>query len=278
MKVEDLLNNSINSDLKNIKYDFHINKVKIKNDSVVIYIDNDEKITVNEEDYFKYNLGREKGFDNITYKVLKENEKELLAYNSCIRKLAIKDYSCKNIKDYLLKQKLDDDTIKNIINKLTRYNLLDDEKYCLNKIHYYSNNNISYSLINQNLIKDGINSSIILQYLTYNANEEFNKCLNIANKYDKTIKNKSKRAKKSNIYNKLINLGFKYEVVDDVLSKIDLNVDNELELLKKEYLKIKEKKAKKYEDYMLKQQIINSLISKGFDYKDIKQVMEDYYE
>ena len=263
------MNLSINQD--NIKYE--IKKIKTYEDYVFIYLD-DQKIQISIDDYFKYNVSKLKGLNEDIYNVLVENEKQLKAYRSCLRKLAIKDYTCKQIRTHLKRYEIDDKKINEIINKLVNYGLLNDEKYCVSKINVLNNQSLSNKQIKRKLINEGIEEEYINKHLKEDLSYEMDKCDKLAVKYERSINKKSSNAKKHSIISKLVNNGFSYDVALSSVNKLSINVDNELELLHKEYLKAKNKFSRKYEDYELRNKIYNALISKGFKSDDIKKVME----
>lgn len=270
MKLEDFLN-SKNIELGEIKYP--IKKLKTGQDYVMIYLEED-KIMIPIETYFKYDLKNLKGLDDKLYNQFKEEEILLKAYRSCLRKLSSKDYTVKQIKDYLYKNELNKNDVDEIIDKLKTYNLLDDEKYCITKSNYYNNANNSFRQIRQKLLKDGISEELLDRYVREDYTKEYDKALNIATKYDKTIKNRSLRAKKQNIINKLVSSGFSLETSKNVLDELNISSDNEIELLRKEYNKAVNKYSKKYEDYELRQKVFAALLSKGFNTDDIKKILE----
>lgn len=268
MKFENIVNNN---DIKNIKYE--IKKIKTYDDYVFIYLDED-KIQVSIDDYFKYNLSKIKGLDENLYNQLKSDETNLKAYRSCLRKLSIKDYTTKQIKDHLRKYNIDNNEVNNIIDKLTTYGLLNDEKYCINKINYYNKQSLSNRNIKQKLIKEGIHEDLINEHLVIDHSLEQDKADALALKYSRTINNKSINAKKQAIISKLVANGFTYDMANSSMYKLSINADNELELLSKEYLKVMNKYSKKYSDYELRNKIYSSLLSKGFKSDDIKKIME----
>ena len=253
---------------------YTINKIIPKQDYVSLLI-NDERLQISIEAYFKYNLKNIKEIDEDIYKVLKDDEKVFKVYRSCLRKLAIKDYSLKQMKDYLYKQDLKQEDINDIIDKLVNYNLLDDDKYCISRINHLQNNNISYNQIIYKLKQEGISDDIINNNLIYDETIEYNKIQKLVNKYLNKNSNKSLLAKKQYLISTLVNNNYSYNMVKEVIDNLNIESDNELELLSKEYSKIKKKYERKYQDYDLKQRIINSLLQKGFKYDDIKQIMEE---
>lgn len=266
--VEELLNKN-KLEVKNIKYT--IIKTKDKDNCVVLYLDNNEKLNVSIENYFKYK--DLKGFDDNIYNLLKDDEKFLLAYNSVLRKLSNKDYSKKQIIEYLIKNRcLSNSEAMIIVDKLIKYDLINDDRFVQSKINYLSNSN-SYRKIRNKLLKDGISEELIDQYLLINENEEENKANLLANKYLSSIKNKSINLTKSYIFNKLVSNGFSIETSKNVVNSLIIKGDNELELLNKEYNKALNKYSKKYSDYELRNKIYSYLISKGFNSNDIKEVI-----
>ena len=264
---------------ENINIDYKITKIKESNNYIVLYLDNDEKLYVSIEAYFKHNLANLKGFDNKTYELLKKEENLILGYNAVLKKLSIKDHSIKQIKDFLyLKRKLNSDEVNKIIDKLIQYNLLDDEKYCIERINYLNEQLFSIKQIKNKLKNEGISNELIEKYIVSDSNKEYEKINKLVNKYLNTIKNKSLNAKKQLILNKVVNLGFNYDDVKMAIDSLNIKVDNEYELLKKEYLKIKNKYQRKYESYDLKYRISGYLMNKGFKLEDINKVMEEENE
>ena len=270
MKLENFITQN-KIEIKDI--DYRITKIKEKQDLVLIYLDNDEKINISIENYFKYNLSKVKGLDIETYNKLKDEEIILLAYKRVINKLSQKDYTIKQIQNYLkLKHNLDYKEIDTIINKLKNYDLLDDEKYCINRINYLSNENLSNKQIKLKLLKEGISEQLIDNNLKNDYQDELNKCVNIANKYDRSIKNKSENLKKQSILNKLVGLGYSYDIARQAVIDLNIKVDNEYELCKREYARALLKYSKKYKDYELKNKIYAYLLLKGFSASMIKEV------
>ena len=256
---------------------YPIKKFKINDDYILIYLD-DINIMVDLDTYNEYNLYNKRNIDQDLYDILISKEKIFKAYRSCIRKLSIKDYSVKQIKDRKIKKELEDKDIEDIIDKLIKYNLLNDEQYCINRINSLNNSNHSYDDIKYKLFKDGISKSIIDSNLICDDDKEYDKALTLFNKFNKTINNKSLKAKKQTILMKLTNSGYKYDVARNILDNNDIDVENELELLSKLYSSLYNRYSKKYEGYELKNRIYNNLLSKGYKIDDIKTVMEDYHE
>ena len=81
--------------------------------------------------------------------------------------------------------------------------------------------------------------------------------------------------KKQAIISKLVAAGFSYDLVNRAVQSLGVRSENELELLKREYDKAFVRYAKKYEGHDLKQRVLTSLMQKGFDYDEIKELLEE---
>lgn len=253
-----------------------ITKIKEKDNGVIIYLDNKEKINISVDNYFKYSINSLKGLNQDLYDLLKNEERIYLGYLCSLRKLSIKDYTNKQIHDFLMiKKSLNEDEIKIIIDKLTSFGLLDDEMYCQNRYNYLCKQLLSYKQIRNKLNKEGINNELIEKYVINNIEQEYDKACKLAIKYSGLVKNKPTNAKRQSILNKLVNAGYSYDTSKSAVDCIKLSNDNELDLLKKEYIKAKEKYSKKYEKYELRKHIYSYLLNKGFVSEDIKSIMEE---
>lgn len=267
------LNNLLNETKDKIEIVYKITKIKDNGNYIVLYLNNEEKYKISIETYFKYQ--KYNGLDLNGYQFVIKEDKYISAYNSCLRKLSIKDFSVKQISNFLVsKFNLDDDEINRIVNKLMDYGLLDDIRYCQNRISYFNNNLYSYKSIKNKLILEGIEENVINDYLKYSYDYELDKAKDLVLKFDQKIKNKSSNSKKQSILSKLVSLGYSYEIAKNALNCININSVNDVDLLNREYLKALKKFERKYENYELKNHIVNYLLSKGFSYDDIKDVME----
>lgn len=268
-----ILNKKVVSDVK-----YKIVKVKQLQDSVIIYLDNKEKIYLSIESYFNYSISSQKGLDDDLYLKLKQEERLFLAYRGTLRKLSAKDFTIKQIKDYLIiKKELNHNEANIVINRLIEYGLLDDDKYCQNRVTYLNKQLLSTKQIVIKLKKEGLSLELIEKYVINNIEDEYLKADKLAKKYSTTIKNKSENAIKQNILSKIVNAGYSYDVAKDVVDSLKLEVDNEDELLKKEYIKAYNKYSKKYDDYNLKNHIYAYLLNKGFKTDSIRNIMEENY-
>ena len=269
MKVEEILNKNIA-----INNEYKIVRKKENDDYVIVFLDNNEKIYVDAENFFKYNIGSLEVLDEEIYNKLKDAEKIYLAYKGTLRKLAIKDCTIKQITDYLkIKKELSDGEIADIVSKLIEYGLLDDEKYCINRVTYLRKQLFSTKQIKFKLFKDGISKDLIEKYVINNNEEEYNNAVKLATRYSNCLKNKSTNAMKQTIISKIVSAGYSYDNAKSAVESLNISNKKEKEILNIEYQKAKKKYENKYSDYELYKHIYSYLLNKGFNSKDIKGVM-----
>lgn len=268
--------------IEDYKHCYVIRKTKLKDDCVVLELETfdgkEEKVTVSMDEYYNGSFRNNSKITRLIYNSLRIKEKTTLAYHACLKRLAVRDYSFKQMKDYL-KEKfdLDDKETKSIIEKLNEYGLLDDERMAINKFNALNANFLSTNAIKNRLKKMGISTEIIDRVVKSDLDEELLKAKEKANKYLKLAKNKSLNHKKQTIYGKLIVDGFSSDIAKEALSSLDFSssIVNEKDLLRKEALKMKKKYEKKYEGSELRNRIYLSLVSKGFGYDNIYAIINE---
>ena len=216
MKLEDFLSDHQVKEVKEITHPFI--KVKLRPDYVFIEMQ-DEKLMVSIEDYFSYKIKDLKGFDDELYAKLKENEKLLKAYRSCLRKLSSRDYTIRQ----LTKEGIDD-------------KLIDDNlKYDRNR-EYLKAKNRAEKLVktthNKSLkaLKQGILTRLAADGFSYELSNEIINELELSNdnedellqkEYNKALKKYAKRYEgydlKQRLYASLMAKGFRSEDIRRIL-------------------------------------------------------------
>lgn len=268
--------------IEDYKNSFVINKVSLKDDCVSLTLlgfdSREEKLLVSLDNYYELGLRKDSKITKLIYDILKSKENEALAYRSSLKRLAMKDYSEKEMKDYLNnKYELSPYSLNVIIDKLKENNLIDDYRYALGKISSFNSSFLSKKAITIKLLKAGISNEIINKCLIDDNNQELLNAKRRAEKYMNSIKNKSINLKKKTIYSKLLSDGFSYDIAKEAMSVLDYTNDvlNEDELLRKEFNKAKKKYEKKYEGSELRNKIYMLLLSKGFSYDNIYAIINE---
>lgn len=199
--------------MKIIKY------VKKNNNNYDIYLDNDKKITINEDIILKHKLLFKKEIDDKLLKELNKDNDDYDIYNKCVKYIGVRLRSTNEIKEYMKRKNIDDNLIYETIDKLKKNKLLDDEAFTKAFIHDKLNfTTMGPYKIRLELGKHKIDNSIIDKYV-YDIDEEF-----LNDKINKQINKllKKKNTNKNKIYHYLLNLGYSSELILNNLNNYDL--------------------------------------------------------
>ena len=259
-----------------------VDSIKLKNDYVDLKLINSENKTediIVSLDTF-YNKGIRKN-ERISLDIIDELKAEqviVLAYKDALKKLANRDYTIKEMYDFLLKKyEISIDNVNLIIDKLEERGLLDDYKYTINRVASLENKLFSRKHMINQLRKEGVSVDIIEKVVIIDDDIEFKKELKLANRYLNSIRNKSIKMKKQTIIKKLLQEGYNYDIANQVIESLDFSHDvyNESEVLKKEANKTKLRLERKYKSTELRNRIYYSLASKGFSSEEIYAVLNE---
>ena len=244
--------------MKILKYE------KKKNGMYQVFFDNDNNIDISEEIILKYNLLLKKEVDNdLIDKMLDEN-KVYIAYNLAIKYISTKMRSRKEVREYLSKREIDNDSINSVISLLIKEKYLDDDSYA----KAYVNDKVLLTNDGPNKIKSklnelGVNNDSISKALeNFDIDTQKDKVSKIIKKMIETNRSKSATFLKSKILNYLINLGYDRTIINSILSTVVIKNDKDIE--KKEYEKIYNKLSRKYSGSELEFKVKQKMYSLGF--------------
>lgn len=139
-----------------------------------------------------------------------------------------------------------------------------EEEVAKSKIRNYIEKNKNFSYIRTKMFQKYFDKELVLQILREEYNFENETLLNEEKLKKQIILLKQKGKSKNYIKNKFLERSQDKDLVENILSEVFC--DWELENLKKEYEKIKNK-------WFDKQKIFQKLFSKWFNYEDIKRVI-----
>ena len=190
----------------------------INNGQYKIYLSDGTILKINSDVIINNNLLYKKEIDNtLLNKILKENDNANI-YNKCVKYISVRLRSKKEIIDYL--KKLNIDNTADIIDKLTKNNLINDEvftkAFIKDKINFTS---YGPYRIRQELNKYNIDNEIIDKYIK-DIDEEIliGKIDKQINKIFKSNRKYSSNILKSKIYNNLYNNGFDKDMIINILN------------------------------------------------------------
>ena len=251
-----------------------IKKLKIGEKKVVIVFSNDEKLEIAPDVYTDFHLFKGKEITNKEINEIKKRN-DLDSYLKYAFKLtSSKNYSKHQIKEKLLKKGANEDQIEDIIDKLIKYNLIDDKELVKEILEYSDYKHYGFNRIKEEMFKKGI-SSIYVDKLVYDDAREYKHAMSLLKDYEKKYSKYNYASMKQHIYQAFLRQGYNFDIASRCLEKISpMDEKKEKELLKEDYEKLLKKYQNKLPKGELKEKIISSLISKGYSYKYIQSIKE----
>lgn len=189
------------------------------NGNYQILLDNEKKININEDVILKYNLLYKKEIDgNLLEEIITENEKYNI-YDKCVRYIGVRIRSINEIREYMERKNLDDETIEMVVDKLIKNKLLDDEiftkAFIKDKLNFTT---MGPYRIELELKKHKIDEKIIAKYMAMIDKDMLD--IKINKQINKLIKSgKGKSNLRNKIYNNLLSLGYSSEYIVSNLNK-----------------------------------------------------------
>ena len=152
---------------------------------------------------------------------MKENKTALMKATDL---LAISEQSSKNLRQKLLARKYDVEEVDAAIEKLQKYNYLNDEEFCKRKFEIlYSEGKLSVKQICVKLIQKGFDSELVKKFIPEDIYEhEFNAATNaLEKKFSRQIFDDSKAEWKfkNKLWQHLASKGFESEIISEVVEK-----------------------------------------------------------
>lgn len=193
--------------MKILKYE------KKGNNTYKIYLENNQTINLYEDVIIKNNLLYKKEIDeSLLEKLDTDNNKEDI-YNKCVKYISVRIRSINEIKEYLKRKEIDNPLIENVIEKLIKNKLLNDElftkAFIKDKLNFTT---MGPYKIEQELKKHKIDSNVIYKYLNEIEDEVIDNKIN--KQINKLIKsNKKKQNIRNKIYINLLSLGYSNEMI-----------------------------------------------------------------
>jgi len=243
-----------------------------------VFINDEFAFGVDEEVLIKFELN--KGL-HVTRELQKEIENEESYYKAYQKTLNYLSYSLrseKQIRDYLKKNEFEHFSNR-MIEQLKSMRLIDDLNFAQSFVRSQANiNQKGPRNIAQDLKQKGISEDKILTALDeYPYEQQLENAIALAEKkWNKTNKNSTVESIQK-VKSYLMNKGYDFEILDEALSAIDTEKDEEVEYeaLVKQGDKALKRYARKYEGYDLTQRLKGYLYSKGYPTELINRYMDE---
>ena len=250
--------------------------VKMKDNKYKIYINN-EYIVTYDNVILENDLLYKKNIDTKLYKKILIDTNYYNIYNNIVKLILKRKRSEKEVKLYLKKYEIEENTMQKIINKLKEIKLIDDVEFCKSYINdklYLSKSGINK--IKNELLDHNIELNIIEEKLNnVDISVLDNRLEKLVIKKINNNKKYSNYLLKQKILNEMINLGYEK---NKILQVLEANLTNDISVLNKEFEKNYTKLEKKYNGVELITKLKQKLLQKGFNIDDINKLLKEKTE
>ena len=196
---------------------------------------------------------------------------------SAQKKLVSSMCSVRKMKEYLKKKGGSKKEIEEVIAKLKKYSFLDEDEIIKSVISFVDAKHYGYNKLISMLKLREIDQSKI-DKIKLNEERELRESKEMLKRLFKRYKNKNTVNLKQSIYSALIRYGFEENTASLRASEVYISPQEELNVLKLDYLKLVSSYSRKVKGSALKEKITNSLLHKGYKINDIRKVEKIIYE
>ena len=193
------------------------------------------------------------------------------------KKLGSSNCSVKKMREFLKKKGGSKKEIDEVISKLKRYSFLDEDEIVKNVISYCDAEHYGYNKIISMLRQREIDQSKISKIQIDFLREEY-QSKEMTKRLKKRYKNRSTLNLQQAIYSALLRYGFEAIIASTRALEVYNLPQEELNVLKLDYLKLISSNSRKLVDNNSKDKITDILLSKGYRLSDIRKVEKDIYE
>ena len=249
-----------------------IKKVVSKGNKFLVYVNDETEGVIFTEDGIVNNriIKGNSFYEKDWQKIVKSLDEELLV-DKVLKYIDYKPRTKQEVINYLEEHNATPDNVNNIIEKLISIKYIDDDRYAKIFIEEEINRQKGPNAIKHVLLTKGIEEDVILKYLSGYSNEFFyENALDMGRKTLKTVIGLPLSKQKEAVQSRLYRMGYDVSIITKVLNVVEYSLLDHDKLVN-DYLKIKVK----IQD---QSKVIQKLLTKGYNYNDIKKVIDDYLE
>ena len=191
-----------------------------------------------------------------------------------VRKLSASDYSPIKMKDFLIKKGASKSEANEVLAKLRKYSILNEDELIENVISFCDTKHYGYNRIISMLVSKQVSPNKIKKVFK-NEEREIKEAKLMCDVLMKKYKNKNTTNLKRNVFSGLIRYGFDEIVASLCVSDISISPSCELNMLKLDYEKLFSSYSRKVKGKELLNKIIKTLLSKGYRKEDIEKVISE---
>lgn len=259
---------------------YTVEDVKVVKDYVQLILKNhlgEKRLIISMDDYYNQGIRKGEKLSTAQVETIQKNEERVRAYQGCLRRIASKDRTVKEMRDWLTsKTTCDEETVEEILQSLKDKSLLNDDKYCENYISSMRVSLFGKNRIHNGLKKKGISEEMIQAHLDKQP-DDLEQVRTYAMKIHHTLGDESVRMTKRKIKTKLLQRGYSLEDVDTVINELDYKKDelNERNNLVRCALKARKRYEKKYTGTQLRNAIYRYCASQGYNSEEIYVILDE---
>lgn len=263
-------------------HQYRIEDVRVKDNVVQLYLISNQKeemrLHVSLDDF--YNLGMRTDGILISRQVeeLKSKEAGVVAYQQCLKRIAVKDRTRKEIYDWLTQNtECDIETINHIVERLEEKGYINDERYCVEQIARMKAMLAGKDKIVRTLKKHGLSYEMICAKYDEGNQDEADNAILYGQKVIKSHHGDSTKKLKNLVTSRLVAQGYSIDLAKNTAEHLDYtaNEDRELENLKKCSYKAKHRYQKKYKGTDLRNRVFQYCAAQGYGSEEIYAVMDE---
>lgn len=238
--------------------------------------------SVDEDVLVKYRLQKNMELDEPTINAMIQTDTLHKSYTLAINYLSYRMRSEKEIRDYLKDKEVDPEHEDEIVTRLKKEKLLDDQEFANSLVRTrVMTASKGPLLLKKELIEKGVQASQAEEALQfYPFAKQYEKAMKFAQKKMKNDGRKAYRQQIQNVQQTLMQKGFQGDVIQEVLANLpeEENEDSEWEATVYQGEKLLRKYQSKAEGYELKQKLKSALYRKGFTFDHIDRFIDEYVD
>lgn len=253
--------------MKNIK----IKQIIKRNRNTYQVIMEQKTLLLFDETILHYNLLLKKSITQEELDSMIQYNNECQSYYDAVNYISKKMRSQKEVYIYLEKKGYSETNIHKTIERLIKEKVIDDQLYT----YYYIKDSLKFKIDGPNKIRNklfnlGIDKELLEEELSKIEYKEWiNKINQIIEKKSFIYKKESNRFFKEKLNQYLYLNGYPKDLFAEITSEISCL--NDEDNLKKELTKWQKKLALKYTGSILQSKLVQKLLTKGYEYEDIKK-------
>lgn len=244
-----------------------------------IFIDGQYRFPVSEEVLINFQLHKGQEITKEEIEGITNAEKVSKAYNQALNYLSYQLRTEKEIIDYLYKKDFSDYEIEPTLKKLREQKLINDLEYAKSYTRTMAKTSEKGpKVIQQQLRKKGIlENDIDTALLQFTLENQLENVIHLINKLAQKYRNEAFKNKIQKIKKSLLVKGFSTDVINDALTRVNLEKDNSNEQIQLQ--KNGEKlfnRYRKYSSLERNQKVKAALYRKGFNIDDINHFIDEH--